>query len=131
MKFILSITHRKKDPMKFREVKGAVCILLLIIVLFHLPFCASGPDLLGKWKEIGKTATIEFSKDGTFRAVDNQGMAVSGKYNLPGDGHLRCEIQRNEGGLEVVTLMISVKGDELTLTSEGDDDATERYKRER
>ena len=39
--------------------------------------CAKTPYLVGKWKEIGKTATLEFWKDGTFKAVDNQGMAVN------------------------------------------------------
>ncbi len=105
-------------------------ILLPIIVLFYLPFCASGPDLIGKWKEIGKTATIEFSRDGTFKAVDNQGMAVYGKYALSKDRHLRCEIQQKEGMGEVVNLTISIKGDELTLTSAGDTEV-ERYRRER
>ena len=38
--------------------------------------------VFGKWKEIGKTATLEFWKDGTFKAVDNQKMAVKGKYTL-------------------------------------------------
>jgi len=38
-------------------------------------------------------ATIEFSEDGTFEAMDNQSMAVSGKYILLQNGRLRCEIQ--------------------------------------
>ena len=92
-------------------------VFLLVVVLFFLSFCASGPDLVGKWREVGKTAMIEFSKDGTFRAVDNQGMAVSGRYTLLKDGHLRCEIQQKEETGEVVNLIISTKGDELTLTS--------------
>jgi hypothetical protein len=51
------------------------------------------PDILGKWKEVKKVATLEFSTDGTFKAVGNQGMAVPGKYALSKDGHLRCKIQ--------------------------------------
>jgi len=38
--------------------------------------CADTPYIVGQWKEIGKTATLEFWKDGTFKAVDNQGMTV-------------------------------------------------------
>jgi hypothetical protein len=110
--------------------KRFVRILLLFSVLFFLPFCASKPDLIGRWKEVGKAATIEFSKDGAFKAVDNQGMVVSGKYTLLKDGRLRCEIQQKEGSAEVVNVTISIKGDELTLTSR-DDTEVERYRRER
>ena len=116
--------------MKTGEFKRAAHVLLLVIALFFLSSCASKPDLVGKWKEVGKTATIEFSKDGTFKAVDNQGMAVSGRYTLLKDGHLRCEIQQKEGAGEVVNLIISIKGDELTLTSSRDKDV-EIYRRER
>ncbi len=116
--------------MKIGEFKESACVLLLVGVLPFLSFCASGPDLVGKWKEVGKVATIEFSEDGTFKAMDNQGMAVSGKYTLLQDGHLRCEIQQKEGPGEVVDLTISIKGDELILGSP-DDTEVERYRRER
>jgi hypothetical protein len=116
--------------MKSVEFKRTARVLLLILVLFFLPFCASKPNLIGKWKEVGKVATIEFSKDGTFKAVDNQGMAVSGKYTLFKDGHLRCEIQQKGGTGEVVNVTISIRGDELTLTSSGDTEV-ERYRKER
>src|SRR5512136_2994405 len=109
--------------MKSGVFKETARVLLLVMVLFFFSFCASKPDLMGKWKEVGKTATIEFSKDGTFKAVDNQGMAVSGKYALFKDGHLRCEIQQKGGAGEVVNLKISIKEDELTLTSSSDREA--------
>lgn len=115
--------------MKKHQFKGVANVFLLIIVVFFLSFCASKPDLVGKWKEIGKTATIEFSKDGTFKAVDNQGMAVSGKYALFAD-RLHFEIQQREGALEEVNLTISIKGDELTLTSPGHREV-EIYRREK
>ncbi len=116
--------------MKKGEFKRSARVLLLVPVIFVLPLCASGPDLIGRWKEVGKVATIEFSEDGAFKAVDNQGMAVSGKYTLFKDGHLRCEIQQKGGSGEVVNVTISIKGDELTLTSSGDTEV-ERYTRER
>jgi hypothetical protein len=115
---------------KSGEFKRFVRVILLLSVLFFLPFCASKPDLIGRWKEVGKAATIEFSKDGAFKAVDNQGMVVSGKYTLLKDGRLRCEIQQKEGSAEVVNVTISIKGDELTLTSPGDREV-ERYRREK
>ncbi len=116
--------------MKSGDFKRAVDILLLVVVLFFLSYCASKPDLIGKWKEVEKTATIEFSKDGTFRAVDNQGMAVSGKYVLSKDKHLRCEIEEKGGPAEIVDLTVSIKGDELTL-SPSDSWKVEIYRRER
>ncbi len=116
--------------MKSRGFKGVACVLFLAVVFFFLSFCASRPDLIGKWREVGKAATIEFSKDGTFKAVDNQGMAVSGRYTISKDKHLRCEIQQKEGAGEVVDLTISIRGDELTLSSPRGREV-EIYKRER
>ena len=113
-----------------QESKGPARVLLLIPVLFFLLVCASKPDHIGKWKEVGRNATIEFSKDGTFKAVDNQGMAVSGTYTLFKDGHLRCEVQQKEGPGEVVNLTISIKGDELTVTS-SDSREVETYRKEK
>lgn len=116
--------------MKSSEFKEFAGVLWLVPVLFFLAFCGSKPEIIGKWKEVGKVATLEFSTDGTFKAVDNQGMAVSGKYTVSKDGHLRCEIQHEGGSEEVVDVMISIKGDELTLTSSGSSGA-ESYRREK
>jgi hypothetical protein len=116
--------------MKCRENKVFLRVLWFVPVLFFLAFCTSAPGITGKWKEIGKVATLEFSKDGTFKAVDNQGMAVSGKYALSKDGQLRCEILQDGRTIEVVNLQVSIKGDELTLTSPGHAGA-EQYRRER
>jgi len=116
--------------MKSGEFKGAARVLLLVIVLFFLTFCASKQDLIGEWKEVGKVATLEFSTDGNFKAVDNQGMAVSGQYTLSKNGKLRCEIQQEGVSKDVVNLTISIRGDELILTSSGDS-VVERYRRER
>ena len=104
--------------------------LWLIPVLLFLASCGSAPDITGKWKEVGKTATLEFSRERTFKAVDNQGMAVSGKYALSKDGQLRCEIQHEGKAVEVVILTVSIREDELTLTSPGHAGA-EHYRRER
>jgi len=55
--------------MKNTDYKSYFRICWLVPVLFFLAFCASTPDITGKWKEVGKVATIEFPKDGTFKAV--------------------------------------------------------------
>ena len=103
--------------MKRRRFKGTACVFLLMMTLFLLSFCVSRSSVIGKWKEVGKTATIEFWKDGTFEAVDNQDMAVSGKYTLSEDGHLQCAILQDGKTVDIVKLTISIHGDELTLTS--------------
>lgn len=116
--------------MKSSEFKGSASALWLVPMIFLLASCASKPDIMGKWKEVGKMATIEFSADHTFKAVDNQGMAVFGKYTLFKDGNLRCEIQQEGSSEEVVNATISIKGDELTVTSSGTSEA-ETYRREK
>jgi hypothetical protein len=68
--------------MKRSEFKASTSVLWLVPMIFLLLSCASKPDIIGKWREVGKVATLEFSADGTFKVVDNQGMAVSGRYNL-------------------------------------------------
>ena len=103
---------------------------LTIFAFFLIISCAQAPGVVGKWREIGKTATVEFLKDGTFKAVDNQGMAVSGKYTLSENGNVRFEIDREDSSPEIVTGKISVRGEELTLIS-GDGKEVDRYKRER
>jgi hypothetical protein len=116
--------------MRSNEFKGSGSVLWLVPVIFLLLSCASKPGLIGKWREVGKVATLEFSTDGTFKAVDNQGMAVAGKYTSFKDGNLRCEIEQGGSSREVVNLTISIKGDELTLTS-SDSSSAERYRREK
>jgi hypothetical protein len=92
--------------------------------------CAKTPYIVGKWKEIGKTATLEFWKDGTFKAVDNQKMAVKGKYTLIEPGNVRFEIFRQGSPSEIVKGTYSLQGDVLTVTS-ADGKEIERYKREK
>ena len=116
--------------MRSCEVKGSLSVLWLVPIILLLLSCALKPGIIGKWREVGKVATLEFSADGTFKAADNQGMAVSGKYTLFKDGNLRCEVQQDGISKEVVNLMISIKGDELTLTS-SDSREVEIYRREK
>ena len=72
-------------------------------------------EIVGKWREVGRSATLEFLQDGGFKAVDNEGMAVAGRYTLIKDGNLTFEIH-HEGTLdEIVTLNFSLVGDELTV----------------
>ena len=114
--------------MKKDKFKSILLFLLAIGLFFLIISCANTSKVLGKWQEIGKTATIEFWKDGSFKAVDNQGMAVSGKYSLRKDGVVRFEIANQRSSSEIVTGKLSVREDEMTITSEHDNEV-ERYRR--
>lgn len=114
--------------MKHDAHKRFGCVLLLFLLLFLLASCGLKSGLVGRWKEVGKAATIEFSKDGSFKAVDNEGMAVSGTYALSKDGQLRCAIKQTEGPAEIVNVNVLLKGDDLTLTS-SDKNEVEHYRR--
>jgi hypothetical protein len=115
--------NMKKDKFK-------LCSALVIIALFFILACANTPYIVGKRKEIGKPATLEFWKDGTFKAVDNQGMAVKGKYTLIEPSNVRFEIFRQGSPSEIVNGTVSLQGDVLTVTS-ADSKEIERYKREK
>ena len=107
------------------------CICFLVILTWCLIIsCANTPDVVGKWREVGKTATVIFGEDGMFKAVDNQGMAVSGTYTLHDNSTIRFAIDRQGLPPEIVDGKISMNGEELTLTS-GDGSEVDRYKRDK
>ena len=113
-----------------KNYKFKVCSAFIIIALFFILACANTPYIVGKWKEIGKTATLEFWKDGTFKAVDNQKMAVKGKYTLIEPSNVRFEIFRQDSPSEIVNGTYSLQGDVMTFTS-ADGKEIERYRREK
>lgn len=108
----------------------AACMGLTVFLLLFFASCASPPDITGTWREVGKAAELEFTADGVFRAVDNQGMAVAGSYTLLPDATVRFVIDHDGAEREVIDLMIVVRGDELLLTSR-DNHKVEVYQREK
>jgi hypothetical protein len=108
---------------------SAFHFLLSAILIVLLVSCTQKQDLVGKWQEAGKKSTIEFHKDGTFNAVDDMGMAVSGKYFLQENGAVRFEITHEGNAPEIVEGKLILQGDELTLISP-DNKETEKYKRD-
>lgn len=75
---------------------------------------------------------MEFMKDGSFRAVDNMGMAVSGNYSLDDDGNAKFEIihQGASPEIEIITARITLQGDDLTIEF-ADTGEVEKYRRQR
>ncbi len=114
--------------MKKDKFKSIFLFLLTISLFFLIISCANTPRVVGKWQEIGKTATIEFWKDGSFKAIDNQGMAVGGKYTLHENGIVKFEIANQGSSSEIVAGKLSVREDELTITSARGNEV-ERYRR--
>ena len=114
--------------MQNTHVKIVTGAFLSLISLIVLTACAGAPGIIGKWQEPGTTATMEFFRDGTFTAVDDMEMEVSGSYVLRKDGGIRFEIIHPESPPETISAILSVKGDELTLTF-GDDKEVEKYRR--
>lgn len=104
-------------------------ILLLFVMILMLASCVSGPGIAGKWRQVGREATLEFSGDGSFRAVDNEGMAVSGTYRLSEDSSLRFVIHHAGAPDEIVDMQVSLHGDVLTMKT-ADLRETEQYRRE-
>ena len=100
-----------------------------ILAFILIAGCATKPGIAGRWNEIGKTATLELSEDGTFSATDNQKMTVSGKYATSDHGEIRFMIPRPGYSSEIITGTYSVQGDILNLTS-ADGKEIQRYKRQ-
>lgn len=101
----------------YKIVVSSFSALILAVLLIS---CACKPDITGRWQEPGKTSAIEFSKDGTFAAVDDMGMAVSGNYTLQAKGKIRLEIKHSDASIEILSGSIAVEGDKLILTPERD-----------
>lgn len=86
--------------------------------------------IVGRWREVGRDATLDMRQDGTFTAVDNEGLAVAGRYVLTTPCSLQFEVQLDGTTQYLVPLDFSVRGDELTLTAP-DAQGVERYRRQR
>ncbi|BBO67702.1 hypothetical protein DSCA_16320 [Desulfosarcina alkanivorans] len=106
---------------------GRILIALITLVL-AAHGCASGPSLVGRWKAMEGSASVEFAVDGGFHAVDNEGMPVSGKYRLVGADGIQFEIRHGEADAEVVDARYTRLGERLTLAFPGEG-AIETYHR--
>jgi hypothetical protein len=97
------------------NLKYLQAFIFVFAAIVFLVSCQQSQNIIGKWQEIGKTATLEFNEDHTFKAVDNMGMSVSGKYYLDNSGKMRFEIKHNEPSPEIIIVKATVRDDELTV----------------
>ena len=114
--------------MQEATLKSVLYHLLSALPIVLVVSCAHTSDLIGRWQEIGKTATLEFRRDGTFNTVDDMGMAVSGKYTLREKDKIVFEIEHQDTSPEIMKGKITLRGDDLMLTSE-DEREVMTYKR--
>ena len=114
----VSVMHKSKGIiLMLKKVYNAVLYYLFVALLIEFLFsCAYTHNIAGRWQEPGKTSSIEFGQDGTFKAVDNMGMAVSGNYILQEKGKIRLEIKHPDSSAEILIGILAVQGDELMIT---------------
>ena len=75
--------------------------LTLLIVIF-LVSCSHTPNIAGKWQEPETTSSIEFGQNGTFTAIDQMGMTVSGNYTILANEKIRLEIKHPNSSDEII-----------------------------
>ena len=102
------------------EYKTVFLSLLALLLVAFLISCEQTPSIKGKWQEVGKTSSIEFVKNGTFTAIDDMGMSVSGNYTLLPDKKIQLEIKHPDSSVEILLGSINVKGDKLAIISDDD-----------
>ena len=109
-----------------RHVLGWTFIFVVISFSSLTASCSRGVDVTGRWQEIDAQATLVFRADGSFTAVDNQGMRVNGRYQLYEDGRVRFDIRHPDGSLETVRGNVDLSADVLTFMPD-DNGGIERY----
>jgi hypothetical protein len=105
--------------MRINTLKLGGSDLVMALSIVFLLSCAQSPDILGKWKELGKSSSLEFRQDGTFTAVDDMGMVVVGNYTLQTNGRILFEIKHQDTTTETITGTLVIRDNEMVLTIEG------------
>jgi hypothetical protein len=103
-------------------------LMVRIVIALAAMSCASGPAIVGNWRALEGAATVNFTSDGVFQAVDTEGMAVSGKYRMVAADKIQFEFRHDGEGVEVVDAKVIREGERLILIFPGED-AMETYER--
>jgi len=106
--------------MKYFKVLSHLFAVWLTIPCIMVLSCANRVDVAGEWQEIGNTGTLTLLKDGSFNAVDNQGMQVSGVFSLISTDSIRFVVEQSSGSREIISAKITLSDNRLTLSFEQD-----------
>lgn len=106
-----------------------VMVVLGLIVLVGLSGCGKSAKktIIGRWKEVGGTQTIEFFKDGTVTVVDKGEPPLTGDYRFIDENRIRMDLKGLGELLGPVIAEISASKDEITLTAP--DGKIEKYRK--
>ena len=90
---------------------GIVCIVAL------LSSCSPKPEneIVGKWKEIGGTETMEFLKDGTVSVVDKD-KSMEGSYKFIDKDQIKFELSGPGVSAGPIVAKVSFSDGEFNLT---------------
>jgi hypothetical protein len=89
-------------------------------MFIFLVSCSHTPNIAGKWQEPGTISSIEFRQNGSFMAIDEIGMTVSGNYTILANEKIRLEIKHPNISDEIIIGNFAVQDDELIITLDGD-----------
>lgn len=103
-----------------RFIRSSMFVLAMLITVA----CSfkSQNSIVGKWKDVEKAQTVEFSKEGSL-SISGEGFSMTGQYQLIEEGRVKIDFT---GGLSS-TLSVKVTGDELSMTDPNG--VVSRYKR--
>ena len=105
------------------EYKTVIILnLLTLLMVAFLISCEPTPSIKCKWQEVGKTSSIEFRENGTFTAIDDMGMSVSGNYQLLSKKNIQLEINHPESSVEIFIGTIDVQDEKLVIISDIDNE---------
>ena len=111
---------------RYRQTGPAGRRIALALLFLITCGCAAQSAVVGRWQSLEGPGGVVFHADGTFEAVDNQGMPVDGKYRMKGTDGVRFEIEHANNETESIDARMSREGDRLTLIF-SDQDAVENY----
>jgi hypothetical protein len=104
----------------YQRISAAPMKKLALLLFIFLISCSHTPNIAGKWQEPGTTSSIEFWQNGTFTAIDDMGMTVSGNYTILTNGRIRLEVKHPNNSDEIIIGNFAVQDDELILTPDED-----------
>ena len=118
-------------------VKTAKALLSIVVAVVLSACSMTAPEaktplakaIVGKWRQVGGTRTVQFFTEGTMIAVHGQ-RALTASYKVLDDTSLEIEPKYHLGArlTPVVVMKASITRDDLTLT---DSTETVKYRREK